>query len=516
MKKKILIGGLVVIVIAIFISIGYFGADKNNNTKENNSNENLKELPLPEVTGGTRGELGIDKNINEQTIDEYLNRSDSVYRDMRLLDDPGNYESIGGDSKLSGYIKGFEVIPLPYIIPVSGLPESVGNTYQGETLFSLDSNGKYVANYEESMSIIEEYFPKDKYIFLMCGGGGYAGMTKNFLVSLGWDTNKIYNVGGYWYYDGKNNVEVKKVTDKGITYDFDSVPYIDIDFTKLHKLKNSNSNQNSNSNSNILVTDVKLNKTSLSLKVGETYTLIVSVQPSSATDKSVTWTSSNTDVANVSASGKITAQKAGTTTITVSTKDGDKKTTCKVTVNPKVTTNYIKLDNVSNEASKFNSLNPDKIDEAFNDLTTDSDGSIKDMYYDEDGNVNDLWKNEYEKSEKIKEEYTNKRVSILNTLSNNKKSFIILLADDSCYVKPFSLIESTEKILKNNGISYFYIEVRGDTTFDESKLFYKNRYSGSIVIVNKGKVYAYTDPNKNSFHNDNEVKKWFKKYINIK
>ena len=28
----------------------------------------------------------------------------------------------------------------------------------------------------------------------MCGGGGYAGMTKTMLVSLGWDENKIYNV----------------------------------------------------------------------------------------------------------------------------------------------------------------------------------------------------------------------------------------------------------------------------------------------------------------------------------
>lgn len=339
---------------------------------------------------------------------------------------------------------------------------------------------------------------------------------EKLLVSLGWDTNKIYNVGGYWYYDGKNNVEVKKVTDKGITYDFDSVPYIDIDFTKLHKLKNSNSNQNSNSNSNILVTDVKLNKTSLSLKVGETYTLIASVQPSSATDKSVTWTSSNTDVANVSASGKITAQKPGTTTITVSTKDGNKKATCKVTVNPKITTNYIKLDNISKEVKQFNVLNPYKVDEAFDDLVYNSDGTTKDMYLNDDGTVNELWKKEYEKSEELKEEYTNKRASILNTLSNNKKSFIILLADDDCYAKPFSLIESAEKILKNNGISCFYIEVRGDTTFDDSKLFYENRYSGSIVIVNKGKVYAYTDPNKHSFHSDNDVKTWFKKYINIK
>ena len=44
------------------------------------SNEKLTKLPNPEVTGGERGQFGIDKNINEGTIDKYLNRSDSVYR----------------------------------------------------------------------------------------------------------------------------------------------------------------------------------------------------------------------------------------------------------------------------------------------------------------------------------------------------------------------------------------------------------------------------------------------------
>ena len=52
------------------------------------------------------------------------------------------------------------------------------------------------------MDIINRLFPKDKVIFLMCGGGGYAGMTKDFLVTMGWDETKIYNVGGYWYYKG--------------------------------------------------------------------------------------------------------------------------------------------------------------------------------------------------------------------------------------------------------------------------------------------------------------------------
>jgi len=192
----------------------------------------LKELPKPTVSEGARGELGIDKNINESNIDEYLNREDSVYRDMRMLEDVAEYENIGGDSYLSGFVKGFEVVPFPLIVNVTGLPEEVGNTYNGETLYTLTEDGKYVANYEESKEFLEYFFPKDKNIFLMCGGGGYAGMMKNMLVALGWDEEKIYNVGGYWYYKGKNNVEVKN----GEIYDFWKVTYHDIDFHLFTKV----------------------------------------------------------------------------------------------------------------------------------------------------------------------------------------------------------------------------------------------------------------------------------------
>ena len=216
--KNILI---IIVTLLIGLLLGYLIFNK----------KELK-LPLPEVTEGQRGELGIDKNINEETIDKYLNRSDSVYRDMRMLKDPGNYEAIGGDSYLSGFVKGFEVVPYPLLTEVKGLPEQVGDSYKGKTLFK-EENGKYVANYKESLEILEYYFPKDKNIFLMCGGGGYAGMTKKLLVSLGWDENKIYNVGGYWYYNGINNVEVKN-NDK---YDFYKVTYHDIDFNNLTEVK---------------------------------------------------------------------------------------------------------------------------------------------------------------------------------------------------------------------------------------------------------------------------------------
>lgn len=229
MKNKAIVTLLVSVLIIITIIIcAFIFNDKGNE---------LSKLPAPEVTGGVRGDFGIDENINEETIDNYLNREDSVYRDMRMLKDPGNYEAIGGDAYLSGFIKGFEVVPYPYLVNVSGLPEEVGETYTGKTLFT-EKDGKYTANYEESMDILEYLFPKDKYIFLMCGGGGYAGMTKNMLVALGWDENKIYNVGGYWYYNGQNNVEVKTTKYGDTSYDFWKVAYHDIDFENLHEVEN--------------------------------------------------------------------------------------------------------------------------------------------------------------------------------------------------------------------------------------------------------------------------------------
>ena len=108
---------------------------------------NPNTLPKPKVTGGERGQLGIDKNVNESTIDQYLNRDDAVYRDMRMLKDPGNYEAIGGDSYLSGFVDGFEMVPFPYIVNVTGLPDAVGDTYKGKTLFKYDGTD-YIANYE--------------------------------------------------------------------------------------------------------------------------------------------------------------------------------------------------------------------------------------------------------------------------------------------------------------------------------------------------------------------------------
>ena len=79
------------------------------------------------------------------------------------------------------------------------------------------------------------------------------------------------------------------------------------------------------------VTSVTLDKTSASLKAGETVTLTATVNPSDATDKAVTWSTSDASIATVN-NGVVTAKKVGTATVTA--KAGDKTATCTVTVLP--------------------------------------------------------------------------------------------------------------------------------------------------------------------------------------
>ena len=79
------------------------------------------------------------------------------------------------------------------------------------------------------------------------------------------------------------------------------------------------------------VESVSLDKTSVELTEGDEVTLIATVTPDNATNKTVLWNSSDESVASV-ADGVVTAHKEGTVTITVTTEDGNKTATCDVTV----------------------------------------------------------------------------------------------------------------------------------------------------------------------------------------
>ena len=80
----------------------------------------------------------------------------------------------------------------------------------------------------------------------------------------------------------------------------------------------------------IAVSSIKLNRTSLALTKGESQTLIATVTPADATDDTVSWTSSDPNVASVNSKGKVTATGNGSATITA--KAGDQEATCAVTV----------------------------------------------------------------------------------------------------------------------------------------------------------------------------------------
>jgi len=81
------------------------------------------------------------------------------------------------------------------------------------------------------------------------------------------------------------------------------------------------------------VTSLSLNKTSATLGVGNSTQLTVTVHPGNASNKSVSWSSSNSGVASVNSSGLVTAKTAGTATITVKSNDGtNKSASCTITV----------------------------------------------------------------------------------------------------------------------------------------------------------------------------------------
>ena len=82
----------------------------------------------------------------------------------------------------------------------------------------------------------------------------------------------------------------------------------------------------------VKVTKLTLDKKNVTLEEKKSVTLKATVNPSNASNKSVTWKSNKKKVAKVSSKGKVTAVKKGKATITVTTKDGRKKAVCIVTV----------------------------------------------------------------------------------------------------------------------------------------------------------------------------------------
>ena len=140
----------------------------------------------------------------------------------------------------------------------------------------------------------------------------------------------------------------------------------------------------------VAVTGVSLDKTSLELTEGEEYTLVATVLPTNASNKQISWKSNDETVATVS-DGKVKAIKPGSTTITVTTSDGNKSASCSVKVNERIYhVESVSLDKTSleltegDEATLIATIKPDNAsnkqitwkseDET---IATISDGKVK-------------------------------------------------------------------------------------------------------------------------------------------
>lgn len=89
---------------------------------------------------------------------------------------------------------------------------------------------------------------------------------------------------------------------------------------------------NTNNERNRKVMGIELNQKNLKLKVGEKATLKANILPTNALNKTVTWTSENTDIAKVNSNGEIEAVGAGSTSIVVKSVDGEFQDTCNLVV----------------------------------------------------------------------------------------------------------------------------------------------------------------------------------------
>ena len=131
-----------------------------------------------------------------------------------------------------------------------------------------------------------------------------------------------------------NNKTLVKDTDYSITYKNNiNVGTASIIITGKNSYKNSKTiNFTIKEKQPIRVESVSINPTSLTLKSNGKTTLDVVIKPSNAANKGVTWSSSNPIIARVDSNGKVVGVKPGTAIITVTTNDGKKTATTKVTV----------------------------------------------------------------------------------------------------------------------------------------------------------------------------------------
>jgi uncharacterized protein YjdB len=258
-----------------------------------------------------------------------------------------------------------------------------------------------------------------------------------------------------------------------------------------------------------VVTSVNLVPKTLGLIIGGSRKLTAEIEPSHASNKQTTWSSSNPSVATVFYDGTVTAKANGTATITVTTVDGGKTATCAVNVKPATVLLDLteKLKNLSpqviNDRGTFDSL--------FNDIPIGSGGGVgldSDVSYEiiNDGGVKKLKINAYalwgpglditdsginfQEGDiiEVKGKFTKKTANgvVLNMNNSGWQQLQGWYSSDPEFQKTFTLTGDDANSIKSNTT----VRIRPDGV---------SPYSGrdpnciAIIILEQVKVYGYRD-----------------------
>lgn len=159
-----------------------------------------------------------------------------------------------------------------------------------------------------------------------------------------------YEVGDTFEYDGTLIASYSDSYKTRVTPTLVSPPDMSSEGEKIVTLEYSENGITARTSYSIYVTipiisvdGITLNRTSLSLTTGDTFTLVATISPINATNQNLTWESDDEDVAYVDEEGLVTAISAGSATISVTTEDGGYSATCVVTVTSGIVNSTYKL-----------------------------------------------------------------------------------------------------------------------------------------------------------------------------
>lgn len=127
----------------------------------------------------------------------------------------------------------------------------------------------------------------------------------------------------------------------------------------------------------IFVSSITVSPTAATITMGNTQQLTATVLPANASNKNITWTSSNTSVATVNSLGLVTSVAPGICNITVNTQDGsDKKAIAAITVNPRPINKIISTCDSNTGWTSSNTLTVDSTDKKVGTASLQSVGSL--------------------------------------------------------------------------------------------------------------------------------------------